>query len=470
VHGTERRAVRVLDEDLERRDRMHARDRTDLAAPAIAPDLDRAVVAEAHADHPLARRLHGELHRDQDRGAIAEIAIRETEPEVWVGRDSEPPAMPAHERAERGRRLPGIGVTHEQAHARRDEAMDAVARVESAPVVGVTPFEAEWPVGVDFAYAPSGMDDAERERVRDAEPDVGRERGPLPLAALLVIERRRELDIELAGLEHDGPADDVIGVGVRDTREQHHQSKRAHVATLALALSGCLPPLSETGSIYYDGDARRVHCGANIDSKSSYDTAAILEALDAALERDETLEVYTHKPGVTITLERLEAVFAHAQEIGLPFVTYAELARRRGGAGIALGFDDSDIYGWTSIRPLFATYGVHATFFISRYPYFDDEMRGLVAQLAADGHDIAAHTVDHKNGPAYVEEFGLTAYVREQVLPSIELLRADGYTVTSLAYPFGQRTSETDDAILEHVDIVRGSDYPRSNEILQSCP
>lgn len=231
-----------------------------------------------------------------------------------------------------------------------------------------------------------------------------------------------------------------------------------------------MPPLSDTGSIFYDGDARRVHCGANIDSKSTYDTPAILEALDAALERGETVELYTHKPGVTITLERLEAVLAHAQEIGLPFVTYADMAARRGGPGLALGFDDRDVYGWQSIRPMIATYGARLTFFVSGYPYFSDEMRAILAELAMDGHDIAAHTIDHKNGPAYVEEFGLNAYIREQVVPSIEMLRADGYTVTSLAYPFGQRTSEIDDAILEHVPIVRGSDFPRSNDLLGGCP
>lgn len=240
--------------------------------------------------------------------------------------------------------------------------------------------------------------------------------------------------------------------------------------TLTLAFAGCRTPVEDLDPIFYDGDARHVHCGANIDDKSPFDTAEILRALDRAGERGEVIELYSHKPGRTVSLERIEAVVAYAAEIGLAFYTYADLAARRSGPGLALSFDDRDVEGWTGLRPLFASYGARVTFFVSGYPYFDDGVRGQLRQLAADGHDIAAHTVDHVNAPSYVEENGLAAFMRAEALPSIALLRADGFTVTSFAYPFGLRTNELDRAILQHVDIVRGTESSWGEELLSSCP
>ena len=231
-----------------------------------------------------------------------------------------------------------------------------------------------------------------------------------------------------------------------------------------------MPALHELDSIYYDGDARHVHCGANIDDKSAFDTDAILVALDRAAARAQVLELYAHKPDLTVSRDRLERVLAHAHDLGLAFFTYADLAARRSGAGLALSFDDRDTEGWMSLRPLFATYGARVTFFISGYPYFGDAMRAQVRQLADDGHDIAAHGVDHARAPNFVEANGLGTYMRQEALPSIELLRVDGYAVTSFAYPFGARTSELDRALLRHVDIVRGVDSPYSETVLGGCP
>jgi hypothetical protein len=50
------------------------------------------------------------------------------------------------------------------------------------------------------------------------------------------------------------------------------------------------------------------------------------------------------------------------------------------------------------------------------------------------------------------------AYLDEEVLPSIDVSRADGYEVVSFAYPFGRRTTEMDESILEtgSVSVLRG--------------
>jgi hypothetical protein len=56
------------------------------------------------------------------------------------------------------------------------------------------------------------------------------------------------------------------------------------------------------------------------------------------------------------------------------------------------------------------------------------------------------------------------------VQPSIDELRADGYTVSAFAYPFGSRTDETDKAVLDQVQIVRSVAYAWDSPAIDPCP
>ena len=88
----------------------------------------------------------------------------------------------------------------------------------------------------------------------------------------------------------------------------------------------------------------------------------------------------------------------------------------------------------------------------------------------ADGHELQAHGVNHLREPPYVEANGLQALLDNEVLPSIEAMRADGYPVEAFAYPFGARTSEIDDAVLEHVSIVRSLSFSWGFPVRDACP
>lgn len=223
-------------------------------------------------------------------------------------------------------------------------------------------------------------------------------------------------------------------------------------------------------SIFYDGDGRDVHCAVDLDRKSDLSHANLDGALDRAAARGEVLEIYAHNPERTVAVADIEYVVKGAAERGLAFVTYADFARGAGtGPGLALSFDDTSISAWYDLRSLFDRYGARVTFFISRYAGVRDRERAMVKQLAADGHEIAAHTVNHLNGPAYVEEHGLAAYLADEVLPSLDVLRADGYDVTSFAYPFGARTREIDEALLPYVPVLRSVTFPRSG-VVSPCP
>jgi len=224
-------------------------------------------------------------------------------------------------------------------------------------------------------------------------------------------------------------------------------------------------------NVFYDGDGRKVHCAVNLDEVANNSRESIDGALDRAAARGEVVELYAHAPGKTVTLDKLEHTLAGAAARGLRFVLYSEFARGEGrGPGIALSLDDASVQRWTDTRPLFDRYGAKVTFFVSRYHRLSPELRDQLRQLAADGHEIAAHTVNHLRGPEYVEDHGLATYMTEEVLPSIQILRDDGHDVTAFAYPFGARTSETDRAILEHVPILRAVSFSWGAPVQDGCP
>jgi peptidoglycan/xylan/chitin deacetylase (PgdA/CDA1 family) len=200
----------------------------------------------------------------------------------------------------------------------------------------------------------------------------------------------------------------------------------------------------------------RVHCAVNLDAEAMNSWSSIDAGLDRAARRGEIVELYAHHPGVTVRVETIEHVLVGATSRGLGFVTYADLARGTATfPGLALSFDDTSVDAWLQTEPLLAEYGARVTFFVSRYFALTDGQRAELHQLAAAGHAIEPHSVLHLRAPQYVEDHGLAAYLADEAQPSIDALVADGYPITTYAYPFGARTDETDGALLERVQLVR---------------
>ena len=164
---------------------------------------------------------------------------------------------------------------------------------------------------------------------------------------------------------------------------------------------------------------------------------------------------YTHVPGQDVGVDTLEALFSRAHDDGLAFLTYADLATGPRRRGISLSFDDTEVDQWFTLRDLFAKYNAHATFFVTRYFQFTDAQKAELHQLHADGHSIEAHGVNHAYAVDYVAQHGLADFIATEVVPSIEILRADGFTPVAYAHPGGSHSPEIDAAILEHIDIVR---------------
>ncbi len=257
----------------------------------------------------------------------------------------------------------------------------------------------------------------------------------------------------------------------RRARTQHREHQRyAHAATLAcvLALTACQHGIEDTDGAFYHFDGRRIHCAVDIDTGTRNDDS-IDAALDRARDRAEVVELFAHHPGDTVKASTIEHVLAGARDRGLRFLTYSDLATAEPGPGILFSFDDKWVDAWFGLRSMFAQYGARVTFFIAYYPDYTDAEKSELQQLAADGHDIEAHSIEHRRAPEYVEARGVRAYLDEEVLPSITLLENDGYPVTTFAYPFGARTQETDHAILEHVSYIRSVAFTWSG-VADPCP
>lgn len=242
------------------------------------------------------------------------------------------------------------------------------------------------------------------------------------------------------------------------------------VIACAAGVAACRADPGGLDGIFYDGDGRRVHCAVNLDSSAGVSLESIDGALDRAAARGEVVELYAHRPGITVPHSKIEHVLAGAVARGLAFVRYVDFVTGAvTGPGLALSFDDAGIDSWMSARPLLLQYGARVTFFVTRYYSFGEGGRADLRQLADDGHEIGAHGVAHLRAPVVVEDEGLDAYLEDEALPSIEVLRADGYAVTSYAYPFGARTEELDRALTAHVPVLRSVAFPVHGPI-GPCP
>lgn len=228
----------------------------------------------------------------------------------------------------------------------------------------------------------------------------------------------------------------------------------SRVAPLAwvLALAAC----HADDRYQYNWDDRRVLCSQGIDDLTTdVPPHRVRDQISIAAQNDSVALLHTHVPGVTISMSYLERTLSAVREAHLAFVTFPELSPGDPRPGIALCFDDSNVASWYSIKDLLASYNARVTFFIARYANMTDEQKQMVAELAAAGHAIEAHSVSHLNAVDYANDHGVDGYVADEALPSIEALEADGYPITSYAFPFGASTTELNDAMLEHVERVR---------------
>jgi peptidoglycan/xylan/chitin deacetylase (PgdA/CDA1 family) len=202
-----------------------------------------------------------------------------------------------------------------------------------------------------------------------------------------------------------------------------------------------------------------VLCSLPIDDLSQDTTWSDVSAeLRYAADHQSVALLHAHVPGETVSYARITQVLEAASTLGLEFVTFHDLVPSRTPAsGIALCFDDQAVDAWYSQASVFRDHGARVTFFVTRFANWTEVQKGKLSELAADGHDVQAHSVNHLNAVDYADTHGMAAYLDDEALPSIALLTAAGYDVTSYAFPFGASTQALNDAMLQHVNTVRVS-------------
>jgi peptidoglycan/xylan/chitin deacetylase (PgdA/CDA1 family) len=232
-------------------------------------------------------------------------------------------------------------------------------------------------------------------------------------------------------------------------------------ALLALVLAACgtdsMPENPAPADVYYKWDGRRVLCSVPIDDLTGVarnwtaEESRIREASNQAW----ITFAHAHIPGETVSRDALEQLFALADKYGLDYVTFGELATAHPQGALAFAFDDTSVAQWLSVRDILDAHHATVTFFVSKWQDLTaDDLRGI-ATLAADGHDIEPHSVNHVHALDYVSEHGVADYVAQEVVPSIEAVKAAGYQPTAYAYPFGEHDDAIDAAVLQVIPRVR---------------
>ncbi len=123
-----------------------------------------------------------------------------------------------------------------------------------------------------------------------------------------------------------------------------------------------------------------------------------------------------------------------------------------------LTFDDFGVQDWYALADSLRDIDYRATYYVTKYHEFDVTKKALLKSLYERGHEVGHHSYDHTSLDAYAgKSFNL--YLEEQIFPLQRLLEADGYHVTSFAYPYGIASVESDSLLLQHFKTVRHLAY-----------
>jgi hypothetical protein len=213
---------------------------------------------------------------------------------------------------------------------------------------------------------------------------------------------------------------------------------------------------------YFNWDSTAAVGAFDLDHLAG-DDRGVRDAVDSVLGSDSVVLFYGHDPPRGTTYEAIEGLLDRAEHDGLAVFTFADLAAgtaRR--AGICLSFDDHDVDAWYAMRELLARHHAHVTFFVTEYAQLTPDQRARLHALYGDGHSIEAHGVHHLAATAYIAAHGLQAYLDDEVQPSIDILRADGFAPVAYAHPGGAHTRQLDEALAGRVRFVRSiSGRPR---------
>jgi len=124
-------------------------------------------------------------------------------------------------------------------------------------------------------------------------------------------------------------------------------------------------------------------------------------------------------------------------------------------SGIALTFDDYSIDNWYQYLPLFDSFGVRATFYISQYHKLSTEQKNKMRKMQSHGHEIAFHTSNHYNMVNYLDNFQIRDLIEREIYEDLRKMNHEGFYPRTFAYPYGSHNDYLDKELCKIFKSVR---------------
>jgi peptidoglycan/xylan/chitin deacetylase (PgdA/CDA1 family) len=137
--------------------------------------------------------------------------------------------------------------------------------------------------------------------------------------------------------------------------------------------------------------------------------------------------------------------------------------------GVVITFDDRHVAEWVWADSVLSEYDWKATFCLSGLQALTSSQFGDLRGLKAAGHEIAGHSVSHRNAVDYVAANGMDAYLNDEILPMIDIMKQENLKPVTFAYPFGDRSDEIDDTLFTYFKVLRSTTYTWSEPSVQTC-
>lgn len=138
-------------------------------------------------------------------------------------------------------------------------------------------------------------------------------------------------------------------------------------------------------------------------------------------------------------------------------------------AGVALTFDDTYVNEWFNTDKQLRKYSWKATFCVSKINTLNSSEIAKLLALQKEGNEIAGHGFNHYDAKKFVAQYGIDAYLNQEIDPMLALMNFYSLNVTSFAYPFGFRNAIIDAALLKKFKIIRATTYGAEAPYQQNC-
>lgn len=124
---------------------------------------------------------------------------------------------------------------------------------------------------------------------------------------------------------------------------------------------------------------------------------------------------------------------------------------------IFLSFDDHHINNWHRNLEFFEKNNMKVTFYIC-YPHkMKDEEWNKIKKIQSKGHTIGFHGLNHKWATRFLNKNGCQQYLDYEIDKGLNFFKDQGIEIDHFSYPFGNRTTETDNCLFNRFNTLRGT-------------